>query len=397
MIIGNVGIGTGSSNRALNVTFVNSKKDFPAAVEGVITLAADRTYIVTADVDLLGDRLLAGGICNLFGYSSETSYLTSTGLGASTALITSAYTFVMENITIRDVGTAISINGTSRLVALDWENVNFADVPTIGVINTCDNFVYETGAFLNSKGLRLTGTIGTVAISNSLLSGDGAAGNIIELDADCVITRRFRIIYSSIIAASSTVGVNVNASATIPTESYILDTVNFAGGGTYLSGVAVTSNDALFINCKGITNSAANGQLYMQANVTATVVDDANTFYKVAGTTTPSADNSKFSHSNNRLTCAAVISRKYLVQCNLAFTAGNNNVCEFGFYDSQIPGIRTPSRTKSTANSAGRAEGVTFLCVVEMGLNDFLEVHVANGSVANVTVEQMNFVITEIK
>jgi hypothetical protein len=42
-------------------------------------------------------------------------------------------------------------------------------------------------------------------------------------------------------------------------------------------------------------------------------------------------------------------------------------------------------------------DGEVILCVVEMGLNDFLEVHVANGSVANVTVEQMNFVITEIK
>jgi hypothetical protein len=196
----------------------------------------------------------------------------------------------------------------------------------------------------------------------------------------------------------STVGINVNASATIPTEDYILDTVNFSGGGTYLSGIDDTDNRSLFINCEGIINTAVNGQLYMQDNVTATTVAATNTFYKVAGTTTPSADNSKFSHSNNRLTCDAVISRKYIVQANLAFTAGNNNVCEFGFYDSQIAGIRTPSRTKSTANAGGRAEGVSLFCVVEMKAGDFIEVHCANTSaITNITIEQMNLLITEVK
>jgi hypothetical protein len=200
------------------------------------------------------------------------------------------------------------------------------------------------------------------------------------------------------VVLSGETGINFNASVTIPDESYILDTVNFGGGGTYLTGVGVTSNDALFINCVGIVNSAVNGQLYMQANATATTIANTTDFVKVAGTTTASADNSKFSHSDNRLTCDATISRKYLIQANLAFTAGNGNVCEFGFYDSQLVGIRTPSRTKSTANAAGRAEGVNFFCVLEMSSGDFLEVHARNTSaVTNITVEQMNFVITEIK
>ncbi len=71
----------------------------------------------------------------------------------------------------------------------------------------------------------------------------------------------------------------------------VLDTVNFSGGGTYLAGLNHTSNDSLFINCTNITNTAVNGQLYMQGNATATVVSATNTFYKVLGTTTASADN----------------------------------------------------------------------------------------------------------
>jgi hypothetical protein len=382
----------------INITIINSKDDFPTAINGVITLEAQRTYYITTTVDLEGDRLVAGGVCNLLGYSSEVSHLTSTGLGVGVPLITSTYTIVLERLSIKDVDTAISIDGNTRLVALDWRNLNFIDLPNIGTINTCDNFIYDTGAFLGAQGLKLTGEIGTVAFNNSLFRGLGSAGNIIELDADCVITRRFRIIYSSIIATGSTIGINVNVSATIPTESYILDTINFSGGGTYLSGVDVTSNDTLFINCVNIKNSAVNGQLYMQGNATATTVADTNTFYKVAGTSIPSTDNSKFSHSNNRLTCDAVISRKYLIQANLSFVSGATNVCEFGFYDSQLDDIRTASRTKSTANTGGRAEGITLFCVVEMKKDDFLEVHCANTSaINNITVEQLNFVITEIK
>jgi hypothetical protein len=70
----------------------------------------------------------------------------------------------------------------------------------------------------------------------------------------------------------------------------------------------------------------------------------------------------------------------------------------FGFYDSQLAAVRTPSRTKATANAGGRAENVNFVCVVSMKQGDFLEVWAKNTSATtNITVDQLNFVITEIK
>jgi hypothetical protein len=370
----------------------------PASVGGVVTLLAGKTYLISEPIDLQGDRIVAGGVCNLFGTSSETASITSTGLGAGVPLITSDFTIVLEYITIKDVDTAIAIDGNSNLVALDWENVNFENVTNVGVIDTCDNFIFDTGAFLGSQGLRFTGTVGTIGINNSLFRGLGSAGNIIELDANCVVTRRFRIIYSSLIAFGSTTAIHVNTSATVPTEAYILDTANFSGGSSYLSGVDNTSNKALFVNCVGITNTAVNGQLFMQNNPTATTITNTSDFFKIAGTTTASPDNAKFTHSDNRLTCDAVIQRKYLIQCTLSFAAGATNVCEFGFYDSQLAAVRTPSRTKATANAGGRAENVNFVCVVTMKQGDFLEVWAKNTSATtNITVDQLNFVITEIK
>ena len=381
-----------------NIQIVNEKSDFPAAVSGVITLEANKTYVITSNIDLLGDRIVAGGVCNFSGYSSETSFITSTGLSSGVPLITTEYTIVLDKITFKDVDTCLDINGNSREIILDWRNVNFSNIPNIGTINTCNNFIFETGAVLNSKGLKFTGTIGTVAFNNSLFEGDGNVGSVIELDASCVITRRFRIIYSSIIADSSTIGITVNASATIPVEAYILDTINFSGGGTYLSGVTQSSNKALFISCVGIVNTAVNGQVYMQGNATATTISNTTNFFKVAGTTTASSDNSKYLSSNNRLTCDATIERKYLIQATISFIAGNNNVCEFGFYDSKLGAIRTPSKTKATANTSGRAENVSLMCVVQHSQGDYIEVHCRNTtSTSSITVEYLNLVITEIR
>ena len=381
----------------LQLNYITQKSDLPDSSDGVITLEANNTYIFTNDIDLLGDRFVTAGVVNLFGLSSETSSITSTGLGVSTPLITSEYSIVLENINIKDVDTAISVDGNTRSVALDWENVNFSNVPNVGTINTCNNFIYETGAFLDSQGLIITGTIGTVSLSNSLFVGRSSSGNIIDLDASCVITRRFRVIYSSMVVDTLGAAINVNASASIPTESYILDTVNFSGSGTYLKGVTSTSNDALFIACKGIPNTSVNGQLYMQDNATSTTISISNTFYKVAGTTTASADNQKYTATDNRLTNNATIERKYLISCSLSFTSGNNNVCEFGFYDSKLAAVRTPSRTKTKANGSGRAENVSFSCVIQHSDNDYIEIHCANNTgTNNIIVTDMNVVITEI-
>jgi hypothetical protein len=375
---------------------IDSIADLPQPDKnGVITLLDNATYLFIGVVDLKGNRLVCGVNTTLIGGSSENCRIKSTGLTGE-ALITSNYSLPIRNITI-EAEIALDLEGDGVTTAVDWFGVNFTDCATVGTIKDYSNVIMTDSAFLNSGGLTFDGSIGTIGFSQCLFDCN-ASNTVFILPATLIVTRRFRIIYSSFIVLSGETGINVNASATIPTESYMLDTVNFSGGGTYLAGIDHTSNDALFTNCTNITNTSVNGQLYMQGNATATTVSLTNTFYKVAGTTTPSTDNSKFTHANNRLTCDAIINRKYLIQCILSFTSGNANVCEFGFYDSQLNEIRIPSKTKSTANTAGRAENVSLSCIVNMNKDDYLEVHCANTSATtNITVDQMNFIITEIR
>jgi hypothetical protein len=380
-----------------DVIYVSSKSDFPTPVSNVITLLAGKTYVLTTSVDLLGDRIVAGGVCNLFGLSSETSFLTSTGLGASTPLITSIYTIVIERISFKDVGTCFSIDGNTNLVALDWKAVNFINIPNVGVVNKCDNFIFDTGSFLGSQGLRFTGTIGTIGLNNSLFRGIGTAGNIIELDASCVITRRFRIIYSSIIAFSSTVGINVNASATIPTESYILDTINFSGGGTYISGLNHESNKTLFTNCVGIQNTASRGFMFMVNNGTDTTigVTNVNVWVKASGTTTAGGLNAQFTHASNRLTYTGALSQSFhIVVCANVRSSNTNQVISIGIAVNGAI-ITDSEMTIRTSNQNQEYPGATQYSI-NLTNNDYVELFVKNTNSTNVRVSDFNMNISKI-
>lgn len=383
-----------------NLVFVGTKADFPGPVGGVITLADNATYFIADTIDLTGDRLVAGQNTTIIGGSSENCRLKSTGL-VGTALLSSAWTLPLRHITI-EANVALNLDATGNAdQALDWYGVNFTDCGTIGTIKNYGNFIYNTGAFLNSAGLTFDGTFGTIAFADSLLSGSFGK-TLLTLASTLVITRRFRTIFSSLIpVGAGFYAIDAQNGAVIPDEGLILIECNFtqaAGSGTINGlGTVSSSNKILTKGCKGIANTSVNGQMYMQGNATATPVGTTNTFVKVEGVTTPSADNAKYSHTNNRLTCQATRLRKYLIQCSLSFSSGNSNECSFGFYDSKLGGVRVPSRTKSTASASGRAENVTFMCVVEHVQGDYIEIWCANNtSAVSITVAELNVLITEL-
>lgn len=371
------------------LVFVQSLSDLPTPVLGVITLLTKTCYYFLVDLDLLGNRLVCQDDVVILGTSSETCSISSTGLVLP--LITSNYTLDVRHISIT-AAIALDIDGLGT-AALDWTAVNFINCPVVGTIKNFGNFIFDKGTFINSANLTFDGTAQTIALNNSLfsLSGDG-----ITIAATAVISRRFRITYSSVVVHSTFTGIKVDALASIPVESFILDTVNFSGAGTYVTGVTVTSNKSLFENCKGIPNTSVNGQLYMQGNTTATVIPNTVDYVKVAGITIPSPDNSKYLHSNNRLTNDAVIERRFLVMATISFTAGTNNECEFGFYDSTIAGIRPDTATATTAAGGGRVESVKIMSLVSHKQGDYIEIWCRNiTAVTNITVESLNLIIIE--
>lgn len=386
---------TGGRGPAQTLPFVAvcGVDDLPAAVAGVITLAADTTYYFCGSIDLAGARLVTSSNTCLLGSSSENAFLTSTGLGVGVPLVTIAYTCPVRHITFKDVDTAIYCDGGGTS-ALDWTGVNFLNVPNIGTIKDGDNFIFGKGAFLNSQGLKFDGTMGTISIDTSLMVAQGWAGSIIELLATLTVTRRFRVIYSSMVAFGSTVGITASESATIPVEGYILDTVNFSGGGTYLSGVLNSDNKARFENCRGIPNTGQLGALYMQDNAIATTITvDVPT--KAAGTTTLNTSSQRFSHSNNRLTYIGALTRLFSVSATLSLFSGNNQVV--AVYIAKNGAVVNESAIKENTDGNGRTSNFGVQAIMELDENDYIEVWIENQtSGQSITVEQLNLIVGAI-
>lgn len=389
-------VSTVSTNIASgNIVFVSSKSDLPTAVSNVITLLDSVTYYFTTIVDLLGDRIVAGQNTVILGASSENCYLKSTGLNSSTALITSVYSLPIRNISFTH-GTVFNLDGDGTTTALDWFGINFVDCATIGTIKDYSNFVMTDSAFLNSSGLTFDGTIGTIAFGNCLFD-TSTGGTAITLASTLTVTRRFRIIYSSFVTLSGETSLNVSASATISDERYILDTVNFSGGGTYISGVTQTSNKTLFTNCVGIANTTTRGFYYMVNNTTDTPigVPNVNVWVKALGTTTADANNSKFTHINNRLTYTGAFNTSFLVSVNAAVRAGaSNQNISIGIAKN---GTLLPNSEMTIRTSTSNQEhpGSTQY-QIDLVTNDYVELFVKNTNSTDVRVSDLNFSVVKI-
>lgn len=388
----NTGFNTAMGGSIANtLKFVSKKSDFPIPISGVITLEDNVTYYVTAIVDLLGDRIIAGQNSVILGASSENCYLKSTGLNSSTALITGNYSLPIRNISFTH-GKVFDLDGDGVTTALDWFGVNFVDCTTVGTIKDYSNFVMGDSSMLNSSGLTFDGTIGTIAFGNCLFDCS-TGGTAITLPSTLTISRRLRIIYSSFITLSGETSINVNSSATIPVEGYILDTVNFAGGGTYNSGVQYNDNKALFINCKGVNNSDSIANYHMGYNATPTDIVTLEVPVKINGVTTANSINQKFTHSNNRATYIGAINRSFKITATLSVTSTSSND-QIGFYVAKNGSIITESEMYVTTNSNSRAESVTIQTITNLVTNDYIEIWVENDTdSSDVVITFMNVII----
>jgi hypothetical protein len=380
--------------------FVNNKNDFPAPVSGVITLGDNVTYFITKTIDLTGDRIVAGQNTTIIGGSSENCFLLSTGLNASTALITSIYSLPMRNFTITH-GTALNLNGSSSsTTALDWFGLNFKDCNAsgggsgVGTIANYSNFIMSDCALLNSSGMDFTGTIGTIGFVNCLFSGVAGATTL-NFPSTLTVTRRIRCIYSSFVAFGGATAIYVDPLCSVPVESYILDTVNFSGSGsTYTGGVTYTDNKAFFSNCKGIVNSSAIGQMYYTNNTTQNTIATQNIFEKVLGTTTASPINQKFSHTNNRLTYTGGLARSFKVTASLSANSVTTQQATILVRIAKNGVTITESESQATTSATNRNENFFSQAIVEMTTNDFIEMYIANTSSAlNLLATELNVVV----
>ena len=393
---------TGSTtlNGTLNVDnkyyFINTLSDLPTPVGNIITLADNATYFFTTTVDLLGNRLVCGQNTTLLGGSSENSRIKSTGL-TTEPLISSSYSIPMRGLTI-EADIALSLIASGSTQAIDWFGVNFTNCPTVGIIKDYSNVIMLDCAFLEAANCVFDGTIGTVGFVTCLFNGRSGQTTI-RLSTTGSITRRFRPVYSSFIALSGETALNIPGAAIVNAEGYILDTCNFSGGGTYLTGANTESLKSLFVNNVGITNTTNVGHYYMINNNTATTigVPNINVFVKVAGTTTIGIGNSAkwVGNGNNRIDYSGSISQDFkLTAVGTVQTSTTNQVISVAVAKNGTFQAESEITVRTAVANQPYPFAVQDLVAVAAG--DFVEVFVRNTSSTNVVVGDLNVIIDKI-
>ena len=380
-----------------NLIFVETLADLPAPVAGVITLADYLTYFFTAEIDLLGSRIVAGINTTILGGSSENCRIKSTGLVA-TALITSNYSLPIRNITI-EADVALDLQGDGVTTAIDWFGVNFTDCNTVGLIKDYTNVIMQDSAFLNAGGLTFDGTVGTVGFSQCLFNCN-AGNTLFTLPSTLTVTRRFRIIYSSILVLAGETGIDIDPLTSIPNDGYILTYCNFSGGGTYLAGINQTSNKALFINNIGITNTSNVGHYYMQNNATATTIGtgNQNVWFKGAGTTIQGLGNSpKWTTAvTNRLTYTGSVTTEFVITVVGSVQTTANGVT-IGVGVAENGAIQLESAVSVRTTTLNVPFSFALQDIIQVSTGDFFEVWVRNESgTQNITLSDVNVIIQKV-
>jgi hypothetical protein len=364
--------------------FINSKSDFPAAVSGVITLGNNITYFVTKAIDLTGDRLVSGQNTTIIGGSSENCSIRSTGLSSSTALITSNYSLPIRNISFTH-GKVLDLDGTGNAsAAIDWFGVNFVDCAAVGTIKTYSNFIMSDCALLNSANMTFDGTIGTIGFINSLFSGI-AGQTTLNFPSTLTVTRRIRAVFSSFVAFGGATAIYVDPAVTFSAgaENYILITCNFSGGATYVGGTTFTSNNSLFQNCRGITNSANLGQMYFLNNATQNPIAAQGVFEKIEGTTSASPVNQKFNHSLNRLTYVGGLTKEFVITASCSANSVTTPSAILLVRIAKNGATIAESEVQATTSNAGRSENFYCQAITNLAPNDYIELFIANDTSAN--------------
>jgi hypothetical protein len=376
-----------------NFVFVDSASDLPAPVSSVITLAANTTYFITVNLDLGGSRLVCSQNTTIIGGSSENCSISSTGLSALSPLISSQWSLPIRNISFtHDYVLDLDASGNADQ-AIDWFGVNFLNCANVGRVANYTNFIMTDSSLLNSSGLEFDGSIGTIGFTQCLFDSS-TGGTAIIIPATANITRRLRIIYSSFVTMAGETSLDVSTSATIPIEGYILDTINFSGGGTYLAGIQSDDNKALFSNCRGVANTFSIANYYVRDNLVATDITNSGVAVKAAGTTSAGSI-VKFTHTNNRATYVGALTQTFVISATLTCTSGNNN--QIGIYIAKNGSLIPESEVYSTTSGAGRAENITVQALVQMSTNDFVEIWVENSSATtDIVVSYLNVIVTEI-
>ena len=368
-----------------NFVLVKSAADFPAPVNGVITLVAGTLYEINGTVTL-SDKIDLNG-CGLQGDDAGNDKLIYTG---GTELFTGAN---VGNITFLSLtapsGKIFNINGGGLNKNLIVQNCFFIGCNTVGTIENVGGTVFfsTVAYFYNTNGLTFQND-NNVILNNTLW--DISNYNVYEkfIGTFNVI----QILGGDRLVSSANTATATHISGITSVVAASIKVVMFVGTGTYVTG---SFSNSWEIEASGLNtekDDVASGNLYVSTSAS-TPFSAVNSPVKVSGTTSATSLFRVTSTLNNRLTYSGAKSRRFHVICSLSSIASSNNK-NFTYYIAKNGVVLPESKQLMKLSSQVDRGSLTLSCNILMTANDYIEVWVENNTDAtSLVVESLNLAI----
>lgn len=379
--------GAGPTKKRNNHLIIQSAADFPAPVDGVITLTAGTTYEINGTIVLTSKINLNG--CYLMGMDANNDKLVY--VSGSGELFTGTKGGTVKTLTL------VANTTGAKLFNLDLgasENLIVRDA----IIASCKDVGRVKGGYIvffsviNYAG----NTNGIIYENNSNLFIDNAAwfptngGTFEKLVGTFGVIEKLGGFFQPM-SASSAIGFDISEITSIA-DAGILKNTAFLGTGTRVNG---SFSYKWEVEAPGLTSEkddVATGNLYLTSS-TSTSFAGTNIPTKVLCTTTAVGLFRVSSPINNRLVYTGTKTRRFAVISSLSVTSQSANKY-FSFYVYKN-GVKLPESEQAMRLSTGVDKGsLTISCTVELSTNDYIEIWAANTSDASsMTVETLNLTI----
>jgi hypothetical protein len=124
-------------------------------------------------------------------------------------------------------------------------------------------------------------------------------------------------------------------------------------------------------------------------------VSNVNVWVKASGTTTAGSNNSKFTHTSNKLTYTGAFINSFLISISANVRSGSSSqVISIGV--AKNGSILTESEMTIRTDVANQEYPGSTHTQIEMTANDYVELFVKNTSSSNMRVSDLNFSVIKI-
>jgi hypothetical protein len=355
---------------------VNTIADLPAAIGGVITLAAETLYVQADDVAFSTSRLVFGantvysGLDSLVvtaSYTGTLPFLTFTNVSGSTKNMN----FVHPNSPLY----SFTDSGTNVLRVVDVAYTG-ASIGTFGGNGSSVRFTNFSGA-TTSNGMLLAGNWKAFLFQPALSSI--AAGAFIDLGTatfDSISVTETTLDYPAgaffISGEPNSGNMNAGGLATISKS-------RLTGSGTPLEQITPDDAKFTFSENDSIRDSRSDGLLYIQGNTVASTIASANTPVLAAGTWTIGPTGQFNGTASGRLTYIGGKDARLPVTFSVSIAPTLSTGIAMSIYIAINGTIDAGSRRQGTG-AAGLPTSVTMPWQHTFSTNDYVEVFVENNT-----------------